>query len=201
MERQAVSGSLFAALLAVLAVVAGCAPGQEQRYVALLAEQYARYPQMQIQDVYKFAHQASLGNAHFAADEARAAKYLLSELHALRGEGSDPLCEPLEPSGRVVRLHLRPYGRSGGLPEDLVTAMLQTAHSFESSTKRLERYWAYAEAAAAKGALPFPVEEMRAYFSARADEGHPAVDHSQRFLMVYRPAYRVVMRRHLPVSC
>ncbi len=201
MTHRIMPHGLIAPLLAVLTVVPGCMLGEKERYVALLAQQHARYPQMEIQDVYKHAYEASHGSTHMAASDEQAAKYLLGELSALIGKGNDPLCEPLVPSGQLVRFHLRPFVQSGGLPEDLIAALVQTRESFTPSTDRLERYWGYAEAAAAEGTLPFTIESMRAYFDARVAEGYPAVNHSRRFLMVYRPAYRVVLRKHLPMPC
>ncbi len=190
-----------AMLLLALVLVSGCALRQEQQFVDVLVRHQTRYPLMELQDIYKLVYQASQGSVHLAGDSLMASKYLLSEIAVLTSDTRESLCDPISSSGDLVRVHLRPFVLSGEQPEALVNALLQTIRAYEGSTERLRRYWGYAEAAAAAGKLPYPVEEMRAYFADRAEEGFPAVHHSLRFNAAYRPAYRVIMRRYLPFSC
>jgi hypothetical protein len=47
-----------------------------------LLDEVRRHPQLQMQDLYKFAFQAAMGNEHIMADSAEMEKYLCQELDA-----------------------------------------------------------------------------------------------------------------------
>ena len=191
-------GTAVACLLCVL--VSGCSLVEERRFVRVVERHAARYPFMRVQDMYKLVHQAAMGSAH-AADSLAAVKMLTYEIRTLRGDNQEPMCDPVSPSGDLVRVHLRAFDISGEDLEELAEAFGATIVSVQGSVDRLERYWGYAESAAADGRLPFTVEELQAYFAERAKEGHPAVHHSHRFRTLYRPAYRVIKRKYLAFSC
>ncbi len=189
------------ALAFLLVLVSGCNLLEERRFVKVLERQHARYPIMQLQDVYKLVHQATMLSEHAVVDSQMASKYLLSEVRLLRGENLGPLCDPISPSEKLVRINLGAFNQTGEDPKALASAFVKTAYTHEGSVARLERFWGYAESAAAAGKLPYSVEEMQAYFAARAAEGHAPVHHSQRYRSAYQPAYRVVKRKLLWFSC
>ena len=169
------------------------------RFRRILQEQAARYPLMEIQDVYKLVHQAALGSEHAVSDTAAAQQWMHREIAALAGGPDDPLFDPLTPDGQLVRVHLRPYLAAGGDPSALVRAFVETANTYPGSEERLRRYWQYAEQSAEAGTLPFSRDAMAAFLAEKAEVGYPAVHHSARYEAAYAPAYRVVARRHLDV--
>jgi hypothetical protein len=61
----------------------------------------------------------------------------------------------------------------------------------------LEHYWSIAEAMCLEGRLPFPRDDMEAFFAARRGQGFPAVHHAEVYGQLYRPAYRVILRELL----
>jgi len=109
-----------------------------------------------------------------------------------------PTFEPITPDGRLVRVHLRPFVAAGGDQHLLHVTFQRTAHEFEGSTGRLERYWKSALQMAEVGDLRFPAAEMGDFFASMKEQDYPPVHHSDRYRDLYRPSYRVVLREHLP---
>jgi hypothetical protein len=152
---------------------------------------------MQLQDLYKLVHQASMGSEHAVSDTAAARTWLENELRELDSGPSDPFLEPLTPDSALVRVHLRPYRDSGGDPNRLLQAFVNTANGYRGSTGNLIRLWSTAETLASEGKLPFTPEDMSAFVRRLDSLGFPAVHHSEAYTAAYRPAYRVVARNFL----
>ena len=168
------------------------------RFEAILRAHLARYPAMQIQDVYKLVHQAALGSEHAAPDPLEARRWLEQEVAGLGKGLDDPMLENISPDARLVRVNLRPYLAEGGSLEALLQAFLRTAVDWQGEHETLHRYTGWAVELAEVGHLAFPVVEMREYFQRLAQAGFPAAHHSAGYREAYRPAYRVVMRANLP---
>jgi hypothetical protein len=152
---------------------------------------------MQLQDFYKLLHQSALGSEHAVRDEQTARDWFMRELADMGSGPDDPLLEPISPDGQILRIHLRPYLRTGMDPATLLQAFIQTANEWHGSTEKLKEY----AAAAAGMTLPdmgkFSAEEIKAYFANMETQGFPAVHHSAVYERLYRPAYRVVARQYL----
>lgn len=152
---------------------------------------------MQVMDLYKLLHQATLGSEHAVHDEQAARDWLEREL-AEMGDGPDePLLDPISPDGQIVRVHLRPYLRAGREPEALLHAFVRTANEFRGSKGKLKQYGASTARMATKGWLPFARREVEVFFTEIEKQGFPAVQHSKTYKRAYRPAYRVVAREYL----
>jgi len=147
-------------------------------FAAIALRHLARYPAMQLEDVYKLAHQACLGGEHAVPDRAQAESWLERELVQVGDGPQDPTIDPISADGRIVRVHLRPFLAAGGDATDLLDAFVRTANEFRGSAERLRSSWATVEALAVDGSLPFSRADAEAF-------GH-------------RPAYRVVARAFLP---
>lgn len=94
--------------------------------------------------------------------------------------------------GRLGRVHLRPYLASGGNPDTLHLAFVETANSYPASPDKLAKFCGCLGDLAATGGIPFTREEVLSYFEKVARNGYPAVHHSEAFRRAYHPAYRVV---------
>jgi hypothetical protein len=159
-------------------------------FAYILRAHQKRYPEMEIQDLYKLAYQAALGPEHAAGDPTGARDYLQRELENL-GEGPDePLLDPISSDGDLVRVHLRPYLESGGDPDALLDAFVRTANEFHGSVRVLETYW---DDARQTGLWPLP--PMNEFFTKLKMGGYSPVRHSEKFRRLYRPAYRVILRK------
>ncbi|RMH68785.1 MAG: hypothetical protein D6675_14845 [Gemmatimonadetes bacterium] len=156
---------------------------------SILIDHLRRYPAMHVQDLYKLCHQAALGNEHLLADPDHLLDYLDQELSRLAPDETQPLLEPISPTG-LVRVHLRPFKAKKGDPQRLLTAMQRTAQTFHPSVSHLQEYW---QLALDLDHVDPPL--MRHFFEARRAEDFPAVHHSEVYRAAYSPAYRVVLKR------
>jgi hypothetical protein len=158
----------------------------------LLSAHLARYPAMQLDDIYKLLHQAALGPGHAVDNPVAARKRLDQEIEALGKGSAEPMQDIISPDGRLGRVHLRSYLAAGGDADALHRAFVETANSYPPSPDKLAKFCGCLGDLAAADGIPFAREEVLAYFGKIAQAGYPAVHHSEAFRNAYQPAYRVV---------
>lgn len=161
----------------------------------VLRSHFSRYPAMQIQDVYKFLHQAAMGSEHANTNPESARKWLTRELAEMGAGPLEPLIDPLSPGGEIVRIHLRPFVTARHDTDLLLAAFLRTANEYHGDVRLLEDFW---QAATAISKLP--AGEMEAFIRSMKTQNYPAVHHSPAYEQLYRPAYRVVALPFCPSS-
>jgi len=166
---------------------------EEASFRRILAEQVARYPRLEPQDLYKLIYQAAMGSEHAVSDTDMARAWLECELEALADGPVEPAVEAISPDGRVVRINLRPYFAAKGDRSALIAAIVRTANEYKGTEARLRRYWSYAERMAVDGELPFTYVVLERFFAQVQEQGFAAVHHSTTYGSAYHPAYRVIV--------
>jgi hypothetical protein len=159
-------------------------------FEAILRSHFARYPEMQIQDVYKLIHQAALGSEHAVTDRHATRVWLEREIMQLDNKDAEPMIDPISADGQIARVHLRPFLAQGGDPEALLTAFIRTANEFHGNEQAVKNYW---DIATRLGF--FPRAAMDSFIQSM--QNYPAVHHSEIYNQRYRPAYRVVLQKYL----
>lgn len=154
---------------------------------SVLLSHFARYPAMQLADLYKLVHQAALGSEHAVGDVQAARQRLTGELAALGTGPAEPLFDPLDEETGILRVHLRPYLASGKDPEHLLQAFLRTASEWRGDPQTLERYWQ-----AAARLSRFPPADMETFIQSLRAQNFPPVRHSPEYKRLYCPAYRII---------
>ena len=170
---------------------------EESAFDRIIEQQIARYPRMELQDLYKLAFQAAMGSAHSVRDAAEAREWLAREARDLAPGPAEPVVDPISPDGDMVRVNLRPYLAAGGELAALAEAFVRTAHTYRASLPRLEEYLAYVERLTEAGRLPVSAAGLRAYCDEMRKRGYPVPEHSARYVEAYHPAYRVLLRAYL----
>jgi hypothetical protein len=158
---------------------------------AVLAE-VKKYPNLEIQDLYKLAYQAAMGNEHILSDTLAVRKYLEEELASIDTLSEEPLIEYLTSDSSIARVNLRALKALKMNSKKLLKAMVQTAKSVKPSTDLLRQYWKDIESLGEEGNLPFTKEELSSYFNDIEQNKLPSVDHSKAVEGTYHPAYRIV---------
>jgi hypothetical protein len=182
----------------------------------LLRSHLARYPLLQLEDLYKLLHQGALGSEHAVTSPGAAREWMEDEIAGLGPGPEEPLIDPVSADGRIARVHLRPFLAGGGDRDALLSAFVRTANEHHGSKQEFLASWGVAESLAMAGApemaetpplagesgvtpflarpalLPFSRAAMSAFFAPLAAAGAPAVHHSETFERAYAPAYRVV---------
>jgi hypothetical protein len=151
------------------------------------------HPLAGAEDLYKFLHQAVLGPGHAIPNREATAAWMEREIEGLGPplEGELP-CEALGGEPPLVRVNLRPFVARGGDADFLLDAFVASANLERGSSRRMEVVLALAASyvqCAGRGEL---APELKTVTAELAENGYPAIHHSQAYIEAYRPAYRVV---------
>ena len=104
----------------------------------------------------------------------------------------ESLCEALGGDPPLVRVNLRPFVATGGDPDLLLDAFVDSANRERGTSRRMEIVLSLAASyveCAGRGEL---APELRVLSADLAEAGYPAIHHSEAYVEAYRPAYRVV---------
>lgn len=164
----------------------------------IVFDHFQRHKNMEIQDLYKLAYQASMGVTHYISSPENARKYLEWEITQLDSAENVQMIEPLSPDGKLVRVNLRAYIKGGGDVDELFIAMMKSSVHLLPSTENLESYWGIIVSMAKKKLIPFDNMEMEEFFKQMKAADYPAVHHSEGYNQANHPAYRVILREYLP---
>lgn len=168
------------------------------KFLAILETHLIRYPEIQLVDIYKLIHQASLGSEHAVRDYEQARGWLEQEIASLGTGPDEPIFDPISPPGDLLRIHLRPFLRQGGDLQRLLRAFVRTTNEYRGSIERLREFWQAVELLAEEGRMKNSVDEVHAFWTEMEARNFPALHHSPVYQERYRPAYRVVARKFLP---
>ncbi len=167
----------------------------EKAVAQCFLDQLRSYPDMQIQDIYKFVFQGVMGSGHAIQSESIAFERFQAEL--------SNLCQPDSPeevveflSTKIIRVNLRPYVRNGGDTSSLFKAFVRTGYTHGGSEKELGPVWEVIKPLQTK----FNHDDMDIYFSLQRKSGFPAVHHSGIYRELYTPSYRVISVKELSWS-
>lgn len=172
---------------------------EEEAFRRIIVLQTKRYPLMEVQDLYKLIHQASMGSEHAVHDLEVTRTFLEREVIELVEAPDEPVQDIISPDGRIARINLRPYLASNASLDKLFDAFVRTANDFDGNTKRLKRYWSYAEQLTRGSTFTFSSTALQTFFTQMDDQGFPAVHHSAAYSAAYQPAYRVIVYAFLDI--
>lgn len=158
-----------------------------------LLEHAARYPLLQIEDVFKFLHQSALGCEHMVRSQELAVSYIESELAA---STSTPVADVEELDGDFCRVHLS-YLRHGLSPKTLGRIFFLSAKPQQNGASLLQAKLEVAYDLIRHSLLPI----SPLYFISKKEEWRSldfaALHHSSVFKSAYAPAYRVINRKYV----
>ena len=166
---------------------------EEKSFRRILAAHTNRYPELEIQDLYKLMYQAVMGSEHAVSDTTEARIWLERELKTLTEGPVEPVIETISGEGRIARVNLRPYLAAKGNVDALIDAFVRTGDEHRGARAGLKRYCSYLEGAANVGSLPFTLNALRGFFVRMEAQGFPGVHHSTTYRASYSPAYRVIV--------
>jgi hypothetical protein len=159
---------------------------------------WRREPETRIEDAYKWLFQATRGGEHMVQDDTGPRRWLEREWAGLGPAAREPASTALDPAGRLVRLHLRPYKQAGGDPAMLLAMFVASARGFESDPARFRTAWRALGDRLAQGRIGhLNRAEWERLDRSERRFGYGAVHHSIAYTRAYRPAYRIVRREML----
>jgi hypothetical protein len=177
-----------------LSFVLLCAPGA---LLDFAMKEWKADPYIEVRDAYKWLFQATRGGEHMAPSEEMARDYLSGEWKTLAQPlKEEKLWQPLCEDGSIGRLNLRPFRADGGRMNDMLSVFLAGSRNFTQSAEDFLAAWQELGQRLKglkkkrAGGLNFAAwqkidGEMKA-------KNYPAIEHSERYERVRRPAYRVL---------
>lgn len=152
--------------------------------------QYKKYPQLQIQDLFKFLYQSCFGCEHFVTDFKSATSYIESERSFQCTTKED--IEELD--GNYVRLYLSyPI-----LPSTFAKLFMLSAREEKNAILNLEVKLKILADMVKNRELPFCEKEVHAAIQNWKEKGYPSLHHSQTFRQTYHPSYRLIKKEFVP---
>ena len=158
---------------------------------------------MELQDVYKLVYQGVLGSEHMITSPDAFAERLYQELEHLTGPEDDLpelLWEPIRPDQSLGRLNLRPFTAGLGDVHRLISACMETGKHSWGTRAGLQASWKIFIDLCRDDRWPGFAFQNDASFSDWLEiEAYPVVHHSTAYREAYRPAYRLVAQKFLPL--
>lgn len=167
---------------------------KSERTRRLLIMHGQTYPDMQIQDLFKFLYQSAFGCEHLLSSEKTVAERIRQEYDLCVCEAV-PVPEKLDGTYSRVPLVLLKKGISAATFGKLFA--LSARHE-ETGERELREKLGIARDLVNEGLLPFSVHEFEKAVAKWEASGFPAVRHSDVFRETYHPAYRVIADRYVP---
>ena len=155
---------------------------------SMLTKHFQDYPEMQIQDLFKYIFHSSFGCEHLISSLEKATDYIQKEYDGLTESGVK-LTEPLD--GEYSRVHLS-YLDQGLSVETLGKIFFLSAKKETDGLANLEEKLDVARSLSREGILPFSPVELDDAINKWRSLGYPAIHHSDIFRAKYTPAYRVI---------
>jgi hypothetical protein len=162
----------------------------------IMLDEIKHYPKMEVQDIYKLVFQAAFGSQHAAIDSAMVFDWLNDEWESADTANPAPEIEPITPDTVLVRVNIGAYKKNGGDKQSLGMRFLYTAKHFKGSKKVFLKYWNDVEHLAKKDLIPFTKQELADYLKQMKKKGLPAMHHSEKYMQLYKPSYRVIAIDH-----
>jgi hypothetical protein len=163
------------------------------KFISNLTSQHiARYPNLELIDLYKLLHQSALGASHASAADDILEKEFNLEWDNLTGVHVEPAIDPISPDGKIARIHLRSYLSQDYSKDDLLMAFIRTANAQNGSQEKLKKFCNCLRDLSKAKQLPFNPEDTEAFLNDVENKDYPTLRHSNIFKKEYEPNYRIV---------
>lgn len=158
----------------------------------LLISHYEKYPELEAQDLFKFAFHSAFGCDHLVSSLENAVSYIEKEYESVsKNEG--PLIEELD--GDYVRVHLS-YLNTGLTARTLGKIFCLSAKREEEGIKKLYEKLEALRSLICEGVFELDINDFDKALNEWRELGFPAVRHSETFREKYSPAYRVISKKY-----
>jgi len=157
------------------------------------------YPLIEPRDIYKLLYQGALGSEHIISSAERFTTYLLLELEALSADLWERLLEPVRLDKTLLRLNLRAWKARHIEPDQLISALLETAAISTGTKASLQASWvSFIEMCEIGRINQFSIDTVYGFGAWLVEMAFPAVHHSDIYRQAYQPAYRLISSQFLP---
>lgn len=154
---------------------------------------YKLYPNLQIQDLFKFIYQSSFGCEHLVSSLDKAKNYIDNEYNNMY-KISDAIIEKLD--GNYSRVPLT-YIDKGLSIDTFAKLFYYSAKKENDGLILLEEKLNVLCELVDNALLPFSKEELDNSINEWKLIGYPAIHHSNQFRSIYKPSYRLISNEYI----
>ncbi len=158
----------------------------------LLIQHCKNYPQLRVEDLFKYIFQSSFGCEHLVSNENAVLEYIKREYESVP-KNESPKTEELD--GNYSRVHLSCIN-AGLTAETLAKIFCLSAKKEENGIESLENKIEVLKELIDENALKINREEFYIMLDKWKSCNYPPIHHSEQFRITYRPAYRVIANRY-----
>lgn len=156
----------------------------------LILNHYKTYPELEVQDLFKFLYQSSFGCEHLISNPSFILKNIQQEMQTSK----DSLTIYEELDGDYVRLHLN----CGLEATTMAKLFVLSSAKVNDAIPLLEHKLHILLQCIQEQELPFQLVKVEQAIQKWKKEGYPALHHSKTFNDIYHPAYRLVKKEYIP---
>ena len=160
----------------------------------IILSHYKRYPNMQIQDLFKFLYQSSYGCEHLVSSIEEVTDYIKKEYNSIT-QGMESEVEPLD--GKYSRVPLS-YLNKGLSANTFGKLFFLSAKKEENGLYELKQKLKKAEELISNNQLPFSKVDFKKAIIEWKEKNYCAIHHSEIFNKFYKPSYRVISNDFIP---
>lgn len=163
----------------------------------ILMEHIFKYPQMEVQDAVKLIYQSVFGCAHLVKDRESCKKWIEAERAEHMTDAPVPAFEHI--GGGYVRFYLN-SAEARCIPSDFIADMfVESSRHNDGDQEMFEKGLTALSELADRQKTPFTAAELEQYIAGYRAGGYPMVSHTARYNEVYRPAYRVILKKYADI--
>ena len=153
------------------------------------------YPKMEPTDAVKLIYQQEFGGGHMIRNEKSCMEYLQAEYAQVPHDPRQDLYEAI--GNDIIRVNLAALDRQK--LESLGRAFLVSAREICGDHNRFLKKLEVLCKLTAENTFSFDTAALADYLKDYAAAGYPAVSHSPVYREHYRPAYRIILAKYLPL--
>lgn len=161
------------------------------KLIQLLCDHYEKYPNMQIDDMYKLIYQNEFAGGHLITNENESLCHLTNEFYKIKDKHYSN-CVSEDIGNGLSRLYLTALSDSEIKISTINKFFINTANSHKGNVKNFENKLAVLLECCKQNILPFDYNEASGFINHCKDEGYLHISHSEKYRKCYRPSYRVI---------
>lgn len=167
---------------------------QGERTREMLINHYKKYPDLQIQDLFKFIYQSAFGCEHLVFSLEKSVEYINREFEGQKLKNYAEI-EPLDGNYQRVPLSVLNKGLSA---ETMGKLFFHSAKTEEKGLLKLTEKLEVLKELIKENKLPFSSKAFEKELEKWKAEGYPALHHSDVFKEKYNPSYRLISNEFIP---
>lgn len=161
----------------------------------LIGYHMAQHPGFGARDAYKLLHQHFFGSEHWFSNLEQMKEILIKELNRTKSDDNTPLIEPLAIDFSIFRVNLSMFKWMSLDPEKLLSAFIEPPEDiYENAEQEFKKTWMDLIQMARGREVNLNADEMEDLVKQGVVEKCIPVHHSDEYVRLNNPAYRVVRR-------